>query len=196
MSNLKTYNYQTEIQPQKRLVVVLGMHRSGTSAVTRGLLATGISFGENLMQPQIGVNEKGFWEDLDIYEFNERLLYESGQNWHSLEPLNYEDINNLVDKGYVDKGIDILKNKLSLCPHFGFKDPRTAKLMAFGREYFLMGDLSHTIFVLRNPISIAKSLLHRNRFEPLFSYYLWLGHILPILKYTKERPILSLTMTP
>ena len=79
MSNLKTYNYQTETQPGKRLVVVLGMHRSGTSAVTRGLLATGISFGENLLQPLIGVNEKGFWEDLDILEFNERLLYESGQ---------------------------------------------------------------------------------------------------------------------
>ena len=47
------------------IIAVLGMHRSGTSAVARGLKALGVDLGENLMPPVEGNNEKGFWEDRD-----------------------------------------------------------------------------------------------------------------------------------
>ncbi|MCW1935103.1 hypothetical protein OMD46_00125 [Pseudomonas sp. MDMC_285] len=45
---------------QTKIIVVLGMHRSGTSVVTRTLEALGISLGENLMPPAENNNEKGF----------------------------------------------------------------------------------------------------------------------------------------
>lgn len=45
----------------KRIVVVLGMHRSGTSAVARGLKALGVELGEHLMPPAANNNEKGFF---------------------------------------------------------------------------------------------------------------------------------------
>ena len=42
----------------QKIVVVLGMHRSGTSAVTRGLQVIGIELGDRLMMPVKGDNDK------------------------------------------------------------------------------------------------------------------------------------------
>ena len=49
----------------KRLIVVLGMHRSGTSLITHGLEALGAHLGSRLMPPNASVNAKGFFEDID-----------------------------------------------------------------------------------------------------------------------------------
>ena len=40
-----------------RLIVILGMHRSGTSAITRGLQVMGVSLGNNLMPPMEDVKD-------------------------------------------------------------------------------------------------------------------------------------------
>ena len=68
-----------------RLIVVLGMHRSGTSLITRSLAAIGANFGNNLIPPQPD-NDKGFWEDSDIIAFNDELLNSCGMTWYSTEP--------------------------------------------------------------------------------------------------------------
>ena len=57
-----------------RLIVILGMHRSGTSAITRGLQVMGVSLGNNLMPPMEDVNAKGFWEDIDLVALNVEIL--------------------------------------------------------------------------------------------------------------------------
>ena len=54
----------------KSIVVVLGMHRSGTSAVTRGLMVMGVELGDHLMPPVPDDNEKGFFEEIDVNAIN------------------------------------------------------------------------------------------------------------------------------
>ncbi|MFM0308870.1 hypothetical protein P0D71_13905 [Paraburkholderia sp. RL17-383-BIF-A] len=56
------------------LVVVLGMHRSGTSAITRAMETMGADFGSRLMPAVAGVNDKGFFEDLDIVAINMEIM--------------------------------------------------------------------------------------------------------------------------
>ncbi|MBV5267025.1 MAG: hypothetical protein JZU67_00575, partial [Burkholderiaceae bacterium] len=51
------------------LIFVLGMHRSGTSAITRGLQVLGVSLGENLLPPVLLDNPKGYFEDVDFAAF-------------------------------------------------------------------------------------------------------------------------------
>src|SRR5882724_9597278 len=58
----------------QRLIVVLGMHRSGTSAMTRALQAMGVELGSRLMPPVEGENDKGFWEDLELNALNIEVL--------------------------------------------------------------------------------------------------------------------------
>jgi hypothetical protein len=57
-----------------RLIVVLGMHRIGTSVITRGLQVLGVELGNRLMPPFEGNNAKGFWEDVDINDLNIEML--------------------------------------------------------------------------------------------------------------------------
>lgn len=62
-----------------RIVVVLGMHRSGTSVITRGLQVLGVDLGEKLIGGIAGNNEKGFWEDAEINDFNIPLCRNCGR---------------------------------------------------------------------------------------------------------------------
>ena len=57
-----------------RIIAVLGMHRSGTSAVARGLKALGVELGEHLMPPAANNNDKGFFEDVDVNALNNEIL--------------------------------------------------------------------------------------------------------------------------
>ena len=62
-------------------IVVLGMHRSGTSAVTRLLnLAAGADLPRHLMNSRQD-NETGFWESQPIADFNEELIEAAKSAW-------------------------------------------------------------------------------------------------------------------
>ena len=61
-------------------VIVLGMHRSGTSAVAGALGVLGVNLGERLVQAQAD-NPKGYWEHADAVQLHERLLAALGSAW-------------------------------------------------------------------------------------------------------------------
>src|SRR3546814_15012580 len=61
-------------------ILILGMHRSGTSALTRVLNLLGVALGERLMPAGKG-NESGHWESLAVYEAHEQLLTALGRRW-------------------------------------------------------------------------------------------------------------------
>ena len=57
-----------------KLIVVLGMHRSGTSAISAGMQVLGVEFGDRLLPPVKGDNDKGYWEDIDLCALNVKCL--------------------------------------------------------------------------------------------------------------------------
>ena len=169
-------NYMNEMSG--RLIVVLGMHRSGTSAVTRGLQVLGVELGDHLMPPVEGNNPKGFWEDLDINALNIDMLNALSMDWHFLTPIQINDVELLRKRGYLLHAVDLLRNKTSNTQVFGFKDPRVAKLLPFWKEVFAHCQFDvHYIISLRHPMSVCRSLEKRDGFDFEKSYYLWLGHV-------------------
>ncbi|HJX24749.1 MAG TPA: hypothetical protein VJ252_01225, partial [Chthoniobacterales bacterium] len=64
----------------RKAVVILGMHRSGTSALCGALDLLGVDFGERLM-PANHANEKGYWEHEEIVRFHDDLLSSLGSRW-------------------------------------------------------------------------------------------------------------------
>jgi len=173
--------------PSKRLIVVLGMHRSGTSAITRGLNVLDVELGDRLNPPEEGVNNKGFFEDLDILRLNESMLQTLGSDWHFLASIEPEDVITLKNMGFLLQAVDIIHKKTQVGSVFGFKDPRTVKLMPFWRQVFEhCGCGVGYVLVLRNPLSVAKSLEKRDGFSHEKSYMLWLGHVLTSLSNTEE----------
>ena len=171
---------------KKRLIVVLGMHRSGTSALTRGLTTLGVTLGERLNPPYDKANIKGFFEDLDILELNIQILKALESDWHFLAAIRPSDIDKLHDKGFFLRAVELLRQKTADIPIFGFKDPRVAKLLPFWIDVFEQCEFDvGYVLVIRNPISVEKSLAKLYDFNAEKSHMLWLGHVLCSLVHTK-----------
>ena len=180
------HQHMSNINPCKKLVVVLGMHRSGTSAITRALTTMGVELGDSLMTPMQSVNDKGFFEDIDFMSLNEELLQACGRSWFSLEPIQLSEATLLCNRGYLQKAIQLLTKKVSTHQFFGLKDPRTAKLLPFWSRVFSLCDLHvQYLLVFRHPMSVQQSLKLRDRFESVLSYYLWADHTLAALIHTQ-----------
>lgn len=162
-----------------KLIVVLGMHRSGTSAITRGLQVMGVELGNRMMPPVKGDNPKGYWEDIELNALNIEMLHAIGNDWCHLAAIDSNDINILRNQGYFLRAVDLLRHKVINASPFGFKDPRVAKLLPFWKEVFshCRFDVSYVI-VVRHPLSVVKSLDKRGGIEAEQSYLLWLGHVI------------------
>ena len=175
---------------KKQLIIVLGMHRSGTSAITRALQVLDIDLGDNLMLPQSD-NIQGFWEDMEINSLNIELLKILDKDWHHLTPITDHDVNKLRDEGYFVRAINMLRNKFSKSSDFGIKDPRLTKLLPFWKHVFthFEGKIKF-ILAIRNPLSVVKSLEARNNFDHVKSYLLWLDHMLASLTHSSGYPCL------
>ena len=164
----------------REVVVVLGMHRSGTSAVTRGLKTLGIELGGNLHEANFD-NQKGFWEDRDCVHINESILDLLGFSYNTpglTKSILLKHKNTASYKSLVERAVGIMNGKFSNTDLFAFKDPRTSRLLPFWKQVFKkVGCNANYIIVARNPISIAQSLLQRDGSSVGLSYYLWTEHI-------------------
>lgn len=170
----------------KRLITILGMHRSGTSAITRGLNVLGVELGDRLMPPKEGNNAKGFFEDIDLNALNTEMLQTLGSDWHYLAPIEPGNVESLHQKGYFLRAVDLLRQKTADVSTFGFKDPRLSKLLPFWQQVFAhCGFDTGYVLAIRNPLSVAQSLAKRDGFNHEKSYMLWLGHVLASLSHTE-----------
>lgn len=174
------------------IITVLGMHRSGTSAIAKSLPLLGVDLGSNLHPPGFD-NPKGFWEDLEVIEINDQLLHVFGSAYDSLIlEADYSTENREILR-LQEKAIDLLARKTS--QHngvWGFKDPRTCRLLPFWQNIFKKQSYEEKyLIVIRNPLSIVDSLAKRNDFSKCKSLSLWLQHVVPTLVLTKgERRVI------
>ncbi len=158
---------------KQKLVIVLGMHRSGTSAITRGLRVLGVELGNSFI-PNYNDNIKGFWEDEDFQAINVEMLHSLGHDWHTLSIFSDSDLINKLAIFRI-KALDLLKQKMDgVAGIYGVKDPRFSRLMPFWKDIFnTAGVETAYVIPLRNPISVALSLQKRNGFDFEKSFFLW-----------------------
>lgn len=169
---------------KQKLVVVLGMHRSGTSAITRGLQVLSVSLGDRLLGAAAD-NVKGFWEDRDILHFNEKLLASIDRNWCSVTSPTPGQVAAWRHEGLVGEAAKLLRGKMAGVPCFGIKDPRLALLLPFWQLVFADLDLDVRYLVaFRHPASVARSLAQRNGISLDHGHLLWLGHVMGSLTTT------------
>ena len=174
---------------EKSVVVVLGMHRSGTSAVTKGLEVLGVDLGPNLMPALPNVNDKGFFEDLEINAINVELLREAGQDWHTLAFVPSSDLLHERHAPLRLRAIEVLRTRFRNVDRFGMKDPRLCRLLPFWQQVFEHLRLKvYYVIVVRNPLSVARSLERVYKLPPEKVYYLWLEHVLPSIRLTEGLP--------
>jgi hypothetical protein len=117
------------------LIVVLGMHRSGTSAITRGLEVMGVDLGQNLIKPDFD-NIKGFWEDFDVIELNQKLLKQLDLDYDHISSVTDTQVQNLCESGFLLEASTLIREKITSGIPYGIKDPRITKLIPFWKKVF------------------------------------------------------------
>lgn len=139
-------------------VVVLGMHRSGTSLLAGILHRLGVNMGERFREADEH-NPDGYFEDLDWRDLNKLLLAETGGTWY--QPPDLESIMTLSENGYLCQEVrNLVEHKLDAngTRLWGFKDPRTCLTIPFLHP-FLPNPAYVTID--RNVSDIVLSLMRR-----------------------------------
>jgi hypothetical protein len=137
-------------------VVVLGMHRSGTSLVAGILERLGVRMGERFREPDVH-NPDGYYEDLDWRDLNKKILRESHGSWWeppaeidviSLRGSMAGEIHGLVDQKQEDAAGQL----------WGFKDPRTALTIPLIHDF--LPDPFY-VCVRRSVPAVVQSLMRR-----------------------------------
>ena len=164
------------------------MHRSGTSLLTRSLRALGVYLGDNFVEDKPD-NPTGYWEDRFIVDLNERLFQILGLEWKSGSLVAEERWNLPEVVALRDEAADYLAKHFAPHPLWGFKDPRTIRLLPFWRAVFAQGDRDDNyILIIRNPLSVAGSLEQREKMAAVQAHLVWLAHLLPYLHLLSGRP--------
>ena len=176
--------------PSSRAVLVIGMHRSGTSALARGLQMLGVYLGNNFLDTRPD-NPTGYWEDKNIYELNERLLAALGLKWEEVALID----DTLWHKPQVEtlrtEAVEYLRSEFVSHPLWGFKDPRTIRLLPFWQSALRRLEVDECyLVVVRNPRSVALSLLKRHGMDEITAHFLWLVYMVPYLSEIAGKPFI------
>jgi O-antigen biosynthesis protein len=107
------------------LLILTGMHRSGTSLVASILQAAGVNVGESLLEPDKR-NPHGFFEDKDFYEFHQQALYRCGE----LTPYVSADFVFQPTQVEIDQAVSMIQQRNNQ-PLWGWKDPRSCLFLDF-----------------------------------------------------------------
>ena len=151
-------------------IFVLGMHRSGTSAVARTLNLMGVYFGgENVSTGRNSENAKGFWERRDVRDLSDTILFNSECDWDCVTNFSLDAVPADVRASYADAAADIVLNMDAHRPWF-IKEPRLCLLFPLWRDSL---ENPLCIHVLRNPLEVAHSLKVRNKIPIRVGLALW-----------------------
>ncbi len=174
----------------KKVIIVLGMHRSGTSVVTRGLKALGVEFGDTFMPHAAGDNKTGLWEDRDLNSLNEEILALVGYNLSSLRLIEADDMTGRQFSSLRLRAIDLLNRKIGKSDRFGINSSHMDKTLPFWQQVINnCNDVKDQyVIAVRNPLSVAQSLVVRGGLSAEKSYLLWLGHMIPAMVLTAGKP--------
>ena len=172
----------------QRAILVLGMHRSGTSAVTGALRLCGVELGSELMQPGPD-NPKGFWEHAGVVAIHDRLLAALGRSWNDPRPLPPHWLQTEAAAAAAAALEALLREEFSGSVLWAVKDPRMCRLLPLWWPVLeRMGVQAAALFVLRHPREVADSLVARNDWPVGLSRLLWIEHLLDAQSATEGRP--------
>lgn len=161
--------------------IILGMHRSGTSALGGVLHHLGVDLSAHLV-PAGADNPKGFWEHQAVVEINERLFQALGY-WHeeiALLPPAWTEHPEV--RALQTEMRHVLQADFAHSRSWAIKDPRLCRtLPAWQNALQSLGGQCHSLLMQRHPFEVAHSLARRNHMGWNKALMLWLLHTMEAL---------------
>ncbi len=179
---------------KSRAICILGMHRSGTSTVARAVNLLGVSLGEpEKMMPASPENPEGYWEHLEIYRFQKRLMAQLQRNWDTLEPLpsGWHQAESL--RPFKNELSGIIADNFSRHALWAWKEPQTCLLLPLWREALETAKTELScLFVVRSPVDVANSVMRRDGIPFEKALGLWFHHNIVALNDAAGLPLVFL----
>ena len=151
-------------------IIVLGMHRAGTSVVTRLINMMGAYLGRHdALMPSSPDNPKGYWERIDVQELNEFLFKRMAANWNLISKVDVDSVTQDVANEFNGKANEII-DELNNHRPWVMKDPRLCLLFPLWRPLLASPVCVH---VSRHPLAVARSLEKRDALPLHFGMALW-----------------------
>lgn len=164
--------------PSRIGLLIVGMHRSGTSAVAGSLARLGLPMGEHLLAAGED-NPKGYFEHEEAVRIDDALLDALGRRWDDPRELPEGWLRTPAADDARVAIAGLLEREFSAAGLFALKDPRLCRLLPLWIETLrATGIEPRVLLVVRHPAEVAASLAKRNGFSPALSQLLWLEHML------------------
>jgi len=175
-----------------KVIIIIGMHRSGTSLTASLLQKSGLDIGQNLLAPD-KANTNGHFENIDFFYFHVNTLQKLAYHANGWDFIDIEKMNARIT-GNAQSIIN--KNQSSL---WGWKDPRTTLFINFWAKLLPEANF---LFIYRHPAEVVDSLFRRGDSilleNPELAIDAWAHYNNLVLKYYnlyKNRSFLVNTQT-
>lgn len=156
-------------------IAIVGMHRSGTSAVGRLLSGLGLGLGLNGTPFDVQAeNPRGHYERYDVTALNDRWLTTLGGTWWA-PPRTHDGTWGQLDTQQIRRdraALDILSPDH---PPWFVKDPRISLLLPLWDRLAL--HRLPAVLVLRDPRECASSVMLRDGFAERRALVIWYAYV-------------------
>jgi hypothetical protein len=166
--------------------LVLGMHRSGTSAITQLLSLAGAQLPKNVM-PGDEHNAQGYFEPWRIAIFNDERLRAAGSAWDDIFAFPCPAVAD--DAAWLQRATALFAEEYAGRRFPLMKDPRVTVLLPFWRQVFDAAGVGlRCVIPVRHPLAVANSLGRRDGFSPQKSLLVWSAYMLAAEAYSRDLP--------
>jgi hypothetical protein len=169
------------------VICTLGVHRSGTSLVSRMLNLLGVHLGPDARVMTAGEdNPKGYWEHRPFVDINDDILARFGGRWDVPPVFPPQWFRDPRLEDLRAKARQLMAEDFATTALWGWKDPRTSLTLPFWQD--VIGPMRYVICV-RNPAAVVDSLVRRgNGMTCDKAEQMWIGHMQAILSGTSGQP--------
>ena len=159
-------------------LLILGMHRSGTSALARVLALLGADLPDKLFDADES-NETGYWEPVSVNSLNNELLASAGSAWDDWQAFEPGWLASPKAGAFEARARAALEAEYGGSSFLVLKDPRICRIAPFWLGVLAAAGVRPLVLLpLRNPLEVAASLERRDGFAPELGHLLWLRHVL------------------
>ncbi len=177
----------TPLRTGRSCLLILGMHRSGTSALTRVMSLMGAGLPKHVMGANHG-NDTGHWEPERLVAVHDQMMAEAGTTWDDCAKFDIARLSPFRVSQFRAAISHIIAEEFGAAPLIVLKDPRICRFTSLYAEILEgMGYEPKFIHVTRNPLSVAASLETRDGMAPAFAKLLWLRYVLDADVATRGR---------
>ena len=163
----------------KHVILILGMHRSGTSALTRVVSLMGAALPKSILGKNHS-NLRGHWESEVLIKSHEAFLARFDSDWKDWQRLKMPRKTSLKAQSFIEEFQTLLESEFSKADDVWLvKEPRICRFASLYIDALKEASESlHSVIMVRNPLEVAASLEARDDMNKLDALHLWLTHML------------------